>query len=91
MTLFTIVFLVWLSGMGIGLYKHIIGPSRRWSAALTIEEYAKQNPEAKTQGGMSCVFCGSRSIRNWGIIDAKSPKRLHICNHCGKTLYRSKV
>ena len=83
--------LLWLSLFVYGIYRAAIAPALRWGRALTIEEYAKQNPETKTQNGMTCVFCGSRSIRNWGIRDENSKKRLHICNHCGKTLYRSKA
>lgn len=85
------IILLWCIGFFGGIYVKVVAPARRWSKAPTIDEYSRQNPEAKTPHGMACASCGSRSIRNWGIIDAKSRKRLHICNHCGKTLYRSKA
>lgn len=85
-----IFFTLWFSIVIFGIYK-TIAPSRRWAKTATIEEYSKQNPGAKTPHGMVCASCGSRSIRNWGIRDENSKKRLHICNHCGKTLYRSKA
>ncbi len=79
-------FIIFVIIIGYYIYKAITCP---WSKALTIEEYAKQHPESKTRNGMTCAFCGSRSIRNWGLDNANSVKRLHQCNHCGKTLYRS--
>lgn len=83
--------LLWFGGMLSAIYFGGIAPARKWSKTLSIEDYSKQNPEAKTPHGMACAFCGSRSIRNWGIRGPHSKKRLHICNHCGKTLYRSKA
>lgn len=87
----TFLFLIWCIVFFGVMYAKTIAPTMRWSKAATIEEYSKHNPGAKTPHGMTCAFCGSRSIRNWGIRDQNSKKRLHICNHCGKTLYRSKA
>lgn len=54
----------------------------------TVEQYAKANPGNAT-GGMSCNRCGSRSIRVWREQAFIKVRQYHICNHCGKTLYRS--
>jgi hypothetical protein len=54
----------------------------------TVHQYAKQNP-GNAQGGMSCSRCGSRSIRVWREQVFVKVRQYHICNHCGKTLYRS--
>lgn len=54
-----------------------------------LEVYLAENPMCKTDNGIKCVHCGSKSIRNFGLYRADDAKRLHICNSCGKTLYRS--
>jgi hypothetical protein len=54
-----------------------------------LEEYIQQNPKCATENGIKCVNCGSRSIKNWGLYKSNSKERLHICNHCNSTLYKS--
>ena len=62
---------------------------RSWKKLPTMAEYVRQNPNCKTNSGITCVNCGSRSIRNWGLTHSMDKRRCHICNHCGVKLYRS--
>jgi hypothetical protein len=39
--------------------------------------------------GISCLLCGSKSVRQLGWAAKNDPRRLHSCNHCNTTLYRS--
>lgn len=55
----------------------------------TLNKYLQNNPKCRTNSGIKCNNCGSKSIRNWGITHANSFLRMHNCNHCGITLYRS--
>ncbi len=54
----------------------------------TLESYLKQNPQAKTDNGIKCVTCGSKSLKNWGESGPKSKRRSITCNHCSSKLYR---
>ncbi|MBB3011262.1 hypothetical protein [Cupriavidus alkaliphilus] len=59
-------------------------------AIPTLESYRRQHPNcARNGGGMTCVHCGSRSIRLWRQQVLLSVRHYHRCNHCGKTLYTS--
>lgn len=64
---------------------------RKWKKIKTYDEYLSENPSCITKNGVKCVHCGSNSIRNHGVNDAADANRIHICNHCGKVLYRSKM
>lgn len=55
----------------------------------TLKNYLKSYPNCHTGNGIKCCNCGSRSIKNWGLSNANSFFRIHICNHCGVGLYRS--
>ena len=66
-----------------------IKPHRQWESIATMEEYLIQHPECKTQRGIQCAKCHSSSIRNWGLCENNNAERCCICNHCGKSLYRS--
>ena len=63
--------------------------SSRYKDWLTIDEYILKHPETNTGSGISCIKCGSKSIRNIGISHIKSKRRIHSCNSCGAELYRS--
>lgn len=39
--------------------------------------------------GISCLLCGSKSVRQLGWAAKNDPRRLHSCNYCNTTLYRS--
>jgi len=55
---------------------------------LTFQEYVSTNPTVKTGNGIKCIFCGSKSLKNWGIDGPESKKRSVTCNHCSSRLYR---
>lgn len=55
---------------------------------LTLENYLNEHPHCKTQNGIQCFKCNSRSIKNWGFEHARDERRVFICNHCNTTLYR---
>lgn len=57
----------------------------------SVEEYLNTNPQCKNDNGISCNQCGSRSIKNWGYGSANDTLRIHLCNSCGKKLYKSEI
>jgi DNA-directed RNA polymerase subunit RPC12/RpoP len=63
---------------------------RKWvkEFPLTFLEYIEANPETKTQSGIKCNICGSKSLKNWGMGGAQSKNRSISCNHCSTKLYR---
>ena len=61
----------------------------KWRGVCTIEEYLEKNSNCKSNNGISCCHCNSRSIRSWGVVDAEDRKRIHTCNHCNAQLYRT--
>ncbi len=61
----------------------------RWKSHPTIHEYLLCYPACKTNHGIKCFNCGSGSIKNWGVSNSSDSRRLFICNHCGKSLYRN--
>lgn len=59
-------------------------------AIPTLQDYRSRHPNCvNDRGGMSCVHCGSRSIRLWRQQVLLSVRHYHRCNHCGRTLYTS--
>lgn len=71
----------------IGLVLLALLPS---SSVPTLQEYQLRFPQSTTPRGMRCAHCGSGSIRLWRHRTLLSRQQFHSCNHCGKTLYRSK-
>lgn len=61
----------------------------RYRGLPTMQEYLSRHPECRTARGLKCFQCSSQSIRNWGLQNAHSSSRVHICNHCGTKLYRT--
>lgn len=57
----------------------------------SVEKYLEENPSCKTDHGIECKYCGSKSIRSFGLFKADDTMRTHVCNSCGKSLYRSKM
>ena len=55
----------------------------------TLPEYLDENQECRTETGIKCKVCGSKSIKNWGIRNRHDQYRMFICNHCDTHLYRS--
>ncbi len=60
-----------------------------WESAPDLQRYLSQHPLCRTRLGVRCFHCGSDSARDWGLISRGDSRRLHICNDCSTTLYRS--
>lgn len=61
----------------------------RWRSLPPLDTYLRAHPHCRTGDGIKCAFCGSKSIRNWGVLAANDPRRSFACNSCGTKLYRS--
>ena len=60
-----------------------IYPVRKAKRLLpTLPQYLQSHPECKTNTGIKCRVCGSKSIKNWGIRNQNDQCRMFICNHC---------
>lgn len=55
-----------------------------WESLPTFKGYLKRYPHCRTDRGVKCRVCNSRSIRHWGT----RTRRTFTCNHCGTNLYR---
>ena len=67
-------------------------PIALWRSYPTLDDYLRdQQGQTNPTKGVSCIVCGSRSLKNWGVRGAHDRLRLHICNNCGTTLFRSKI
>lgn len=64
---------------------------KHWDSLPLLTTYLSKHPNCKHRKGISCFNCNSGSIRNRGVNGANDPRRLHICNHCNTTLYRSET
>jgi hypothetical protein len=62
---------------------------KKWNNISTLKEYLTLNPKCTTGKGIACCSCGSLNTRNFGWHGANDTKRIHICNHCDATLYRT--
>lgn len=70
----------------LGVIALLLLPDRRFPS---VDDYVSANPQCKTSNGISCANCGSRSIRLWRDQVLLKTHQYHLCNSCGKTLYRS--
>ena len=86
---FLIMFLVFLFVLVTIAYG--IESIKKYLAIPKLEDYLKKNPDCGTGRGIRCFNCGSGSIRDWGYSGRDSSWRVHICNSCGKVLYRTKL
>lgn len=55
---------------------------------LTLQEYLDKYPNAKTNSGIRCFACNSKALKNWGLNNVNSKKRMVSCHHCSTKLYR---
>lgn len=62
---------------------------QRWLRYPDVELYISKTVPAGRKSGIACRHCGSRSIRQLGWDDRHDTRRLHICNQCNNSLYRS--
>ncbi len=67
-------------------------PQKNWNKTHpdTLEKYLQKFPKAKTQTGIACGTCGSKSLRNLGVQNATDRRRLVSCNSCSANLYHAK-
>ena len=72
---------------GIFLYRYLT--RTRWEELPTLRAYLEKFPRCQTDRGIRCRHCQSGSIRNWGFKSIDDARRLFICNHCGRILYRN--
>jgi|GEM_PF-1347166 len=84
---------IWpLLAIGFLFYLMFIRPAKKaWFNLPTLDQYLSKNPTCNTGLGIKCCYCGSKSIRNWGQRAANDWRRVHICNGCGRKLYRSQL
>lgn len=63
---------------------------RNWLRIPEVHDYMESNPNSGgRRQGISCCHCGSRSIRQPGVDSRYDHRRIHICNLCNSTLYRT--
>ena len=63
---------------------------RGWLRLPVVDKYAEQHqPNRRGQNGCACCYCGSRSIRQFGLEARNDQRRIHACNHCNARLYRT--
>ncbi len=62
---------------------------REAKAKPTLAQYLGKHPNCRTDHGIKCYVCNSRSIRSWGYESARDERRLFKCSHCDTTLYRT--
>lgn len=63
---------------------------RNWLRIPEVDQYMKNNlKNGERLQGISCCHCGSRSIRQPGVDNRYDRRRIHICNQCNGTLYRT--
>lgn len=60
----------------------------RYYSLPSIKNYLRNNPDCKTESGLKCCYCNSKSIKLWGWKSPESWLKVFICNHCGTRLYR---
>lgn len=61
----------------------------RFYSLPSLKTYIRNHPDCKTQSGIACCHCGSKSIRLWGLTSPESILKIFLCNHCGSRLYRN--
>ena len=63
---------------------------RGWLGLPVVDKYNQQNPLSRnSRNGSVCCYCGSRSIRQFGLEASNDQRRVHACNHCNANLYRT--
>ncbi len=62
-----------------------------WRRLPIVDEYIKKHPQALINNKyLSCCYCGSSNIKNWGLFGASDLYRVFVCNYCGNILYRNR-
>jgi hypothetical protein len=61
-----------------------------WNSWPTFIDYCESRKiEGSATATIDCHSCGNQSIRNIGFEKASDNRRLHVCNQCSTSLYRS--
>lgn len=61
-----------------------------WESWPSFSDYSQgRNAEGDLKVKLDCYSCGNRSMRNIGFSGNTDTRRLHVCNQCSTTLYRS--
>ena len=60
-----------------------------WSKWPTLEQYWAKYPNCRTNRGTRCHYCGSGNIWQYGWSKRSDERRIHRCNQCQRTLYRT--
>jgi len=61
----------------------------KYRHVVTVDKYLTDYPDVASGHGISCIKCGSLHIQSWGISGGDDKKKIHSCNSCGDTLYKS--
>ncbi|MEX6504421.1 hypothetical protein [Pseudomonas zhanjiangensis] len=62
---------------------------QKWLRYPDVELYLRKTTPGGRKSGPTCHHCGSRSIRQLGWEERHDARRLHKCNQCNTSLYRS--
>lgn len=63
---------------------------RGWLGLPVVDKYNDRNQLSRSgRNGSACCYCGSRSIRQFGLEARNDQRRVHSCNHCNANLYRT--
>lgn len=62
---------------------------QNWLSYPDVELYMSKTIKAGRNSGITCSNCGSRSIRQLGWTLRNDQRRIHTCNQCNTSLYRS--
>lgn len=63
---------------------------RGWLRLPVVDKYNERNQLNRSgRNGSVCCYCGSRSIRQFGLEARNDQRRIHSCNHCNANLYQT--
>ncbi len=69
---------------------HELRVHKNWLRLPDSENYMSNNRiQRGHRTGPICSHCGSHSIRQLGLSNRHETRRVHICNMCNSTLYRT--
>lgn len=68
---------------------YIIFQRRKYIGLPTFQEYLELHSKSPDDRNIYCSSCGSSSIGQWRISSPPDPRRVHFCNTCNTSLFRS--
>ncbi|MCY1299003.1 hypothetical protein D9M68_546330 [compost metagenome] len=82
---FGIAYWVWRQERKLSEQRH-----KRWLRFPIVDDYLERyGLNRNGRKGITCRYCGSRSIRQLGLEGWHDQRRIHQCNQCNQNLYRS--